>query len=115
MSHDLIGLWTFLTLNNVELDFVAFLEALVSVDLNGAVMDKNIGPIIAPDKAVAFCVIKPLDFAFVLRHEPCPSLWCKFGWGRRHQPACSKRRRRGWFGLPVILAGEESDEVAKRN
>jgi len=74
MANNLVGLRTFLTLNNIEFDFVAFLEALVSVELNSAVMDENVRSIIASYKAVALCVIKPLDFAFVLRHEPCPSL-----------------------------------------
>lgn len=74
MADDLISLRTFLTLNDVELYFVALFEALVTVELNCAVVDENVRSIIASYKAVAFCVIEPLDFAFVLRHEPCPSL-----------------------------------------
>lgn len=74
MADDLIGLRSLLTLNDVEFYLVALLEAFVPIDLNSAVVDENVRSIIASYKAVAFCVIEPLDFAFVLRHEPCPSL-----------------------------------------
>lgn len=74
MADDLVSLRTLLPLNDVEVYFVAFLETFVSVDLDGAVVYENVRTIIASDKAVTFRIIEPLDFAFVLRHEPCPSL-----------------------------------------
>ncbi len=62
---DLIGLWPFLALNDIELDIVSFFQAFVAVKLNRAVMNKNIWSIIAANEAIAFCVVEPLHFAFV--------------------------------------------------
>lgn len=81
MTDDLVSLRAFLALNNVEFYFVAFFQAFVAIDLNGAVVYKNVGSIVASDKAVPFCIVKPFDLAFVLRHEPCPSLKADYGWG----------------------------------
>jgi len=64
----LIGLWTLGALNDVELYFVTFLEALVSLALNRAVMNENVGSTIATQEAVAFSVVKPLYCALVLCH-----------------------------------------------
>jgi hypothetical protein len=66
---DLVGLRAFLPLNNVKLDIIAFFQALVAVDNNGAVMDEDIRAIIAADEAVAFCIVEPFNFAFVLGHR----------------------------------------------
>ena len=67
-SSDTIGLRTFLSLNDVEFDLVPFFQALVSIELDSAVMDKHVGSIVAADKAVTLRVIEPLHFAFVLSH-----------------------------------------------
>jgi hypothetical protein len=63
-----IGLGTFLSLNDVEFHLVPFFQALVSIELDRAVMDKHVGSIVAADKAVTLRVIEPLHFAFVLSH-----------------------------------------------
>jgi len=63
-----IGLRTLLSLNDVEFHFVPFFQALVSIELDSAVMDKHVGSIVAADKAVTLRVIEPLHFAFVLSH-----------------------------------------------
>jgi hypothetical protein len=63
-----IGLGTFLPLNDVEFDLVPFFQALVSIELNRAVMDKHVGSIVPADKAVTLRVIEPLHFAFMLSH-----------------------------------------------
>jgi hypothetical protein len=63
-----IGLGSFLPLNDIELDLVAFFQALVSIQLNRAVVHKHIGSIVPADKAITLCVVKPLDFSFVLSH-----------------------------------------------
>jgi len=68
-TRDGVCLRPLLSLYDVELDFVAFLQALVSVELNCAVMHKHVGTVISPDKAVTLRVVEPLDFAFVLSHE----------------------------------------------
>jgi hypothetical protein len=63
-----IGLRTFLSLNDVKFDLVPFFQALVTIELDRAVMDKHVGSIIPADKAVTLRVIEPLHFAFVLSH-----------------------------------------------
>jgi hypothetical protein len=61
---------TLLSLNNFELDVIAFLEALITLRLDGTVMDEHIGPIIPANKAEALCVIEPFHFTFDSRHVP---------------------------------------------
>jgi hypothetical protein len=58
-----IGLGTFLTLNDIELDLIVLFQGLVSIQLNRRVVDEYIRPIIAP-----------LDLPFVLSHRILPSL-----------------------------------------
>lgn len=70
----LVGLRTLLTFNDVEFDFVAFFQTFVPIDLDGAVVHKDVRTLIASDKSITLCVVKPLDLACVLSHEPCPSL-----------------------------------------
>ena len=69
-----VRLGAFLALNDVELDVVAFFEAFVSVELDGRVVDEDIGTVFASDESIAFCVVKPFDLAFVSSHVPCPFL-----------------------------------------
>jgi len=63
-----IGLRTLLALNDVEFHLVPFFQALVSIELDRAVMNKHVGSIIPADKAITLRVIEPLHFAFVLSH-----------------------------------------------
>jgi hypothetical protein len=63
-----IGLRTFLSLNDVEFDLVPFFQALVSIELDRAVMNKHVGSIIPANETVTLRVIEPLHFAFVLSH-----------------------------------------------
>jgi hypothetical protein len=81
MANYLISLRALLSLNNVKFYFVAFFQTFVPIDLDGAVVHENVRSIIASDKTVAFCVVEPFDLAFVLRHEPCPSLESRFRLG----------------------------------
>jgi hypothetical protein len=60
----------FLSLDNFELDIIAFLEALIALRLDGTVVDEHIGPIIPANKAEALCVIEPFHFSFYSRHVP---------------------------------------------
>src|SRR4029077_18429102 len=57
-------LWAFLPLDNFELDIVALLEALISLRLDGTVVDEHIRPVIAADETEALCVVEPFHFAF---------------------------------------------------
>ena len=59
-----------LPLDNFELNIIAFLEALVTLGLDGTVVDEHIGTIIAADETKALCVIKPFHFTFNSRHVP---------------------------------------------
>jgi len=63
-----IGLRTFLSLNDVKFHFVPFFQALVSIELDGAVMNKHVGSVVPADKAITLRVVEPLHFAFVLSH-----------------------------------------------
>jgi hypothetical protein len=62
---------TFLSLDNFELDVITLLEALITLRLDGTVMDEHIGPVIPANKAEALCVIEPFHFTFDSRHVPC--------------------------------------------
>lgn len=98
VSNDLVGLRPFLPLNNVELYLIAFFQTLVPIDLDGAVMDKYVGPVVSSDKAVTLRIIKPFDLTLVLSHEPCPSLK-QIAVGET--PTCLiERRGIGRFGFP---------------
>jgi hypothetical protein len=63
-----IGLGTFLSLNDVEFHLVPFFQALVSIELDRAVMHKHVGAVIPANKSISLRVIEPLHFAFVLSH-----------------------------------------------
>ena len=56
-----------------EFDRVAFLQALVALRSDCAVVYKNVGTISAPDEPVSLCVVEPLDRAFQTFHVPTPS------------------------------------------
>jgi len=68
-----VRLRALLALNNVELDFVAFFERFVSVQLDCRVVDEYIWPVFASDESVALGVVKPLNLSFVLSHSFLPS------------------------------------------
>jgi hypothetical protein len=59
-TRNLVSLGALCPLDDVELDLIAFFQALVTFALNGTVMDEDIGPALAAEKAVALCVIEPL-------------------------------------------------------
>ena len=65
-TRDLIGLGTFRSLNDVELNLVALFEALVPLALNGTVMYEDVCPALSAEEAVTFCVVEPLYGAFIL-------------------------------------------------
>ena len=69
-AGDLIGLRSFLALDDIELDIIPFFQAFVTVKLNRAVVNEYIRAIITPNEAIAFCIVEPLHFAFVRCHEP---------------------------------------------
>ena len=64
----------FLSLHDFEFNIIALLEALVSLRLDGTVVDEHIGSIITADKAEALCVIEPFHFTFNSRHVPYSGL-----------------------------------------
>lgn len=69
---DLVGLGAFLTLDDFELHVVTFLKTLISFRNDGAVVYENIRPFVAADESKSLRVVKPLDFAFHLRHLLLP-------------------------------------------
>jgi hypothetical protein len=54
------SLRTFRPLHNLKLDSLSFLQSAVAVANDSGIMNENIRTIVAPDKAIAFRVIKPL-------------------------------------------------------
>ena len=54
---------TFWSLHNFEFDHVPFLQCAVAVPHNGGIVNEHIRAIVAPDKAVTFCVIEPFHGA----------------------------------------------------
>ena len=79
-----ICLRAFLALDDVEFDFIAFLERLVPIQLDRGVVYKYIRPVFASDKSVALGVVEPLDLTFELSHRLLPS-WCFLRGIRREQ------------------------------
>jgi len=76
LPHDTIRLRTFLTGHNVELDWVAFLERLVTVNLNGGIVNEDIGTIFTTDEAEALCIVEPFDCSLVLMSHRLSSFLC---------------------------------------
>jgi hypothetical protein len=64
--EDLISLRAFGSLNDVELDLVAFFEALIALALDGAVVHEDVGATLAAEESVSLCVVEPLYGAFIL-------------------------------------------------
>ena len=65
-ARDLIGLGTLGSLDDVELNLIAFFEAFVALALDRAVVDEDVSPAIPSEEAVALCVVEPLHGAFIL-------------------------------------------------
>ena len=61
---------SFLTLSDFEFHWVTFLQALVSLGSNCAVVNKYVRAIRASDEPVSFGVIEPLDGSFQTFHVP---------------------------------------------
>jgi hypothetical protein len=66
----LIGLGALGALDDVELDLIAFFEALVAFALYGCVVNEYVGALIATEETVPFCIVKPLHCSPVLCHVP---------------------------------------------
>ena len=67
---DVRSLRSLLTLGDLELHLVAFLQALVSLRSDRAVVNEDVRSIGAPNETVAFRVIEPLDGSFQSFHTP---------------------------------------------
>ena len=65
-TRDLVGLGALGSLDDVELDLIAFLEALVALALDRTVVNEDVGATLAAEKAVALCVVEPLYGALIL-------------------------------------------------
>src|SRR3954468_3848623 len=63
-----VGLRALLALGDVELDPLAFFEALVAVGLDGAVVNEDVTAAVHGDEAVALLRVEPLDRALCHNH-----------------------------------------------
>ena len=79
------GLRSFLTLGDLKLHLVAFLQAFVPLRTDRAVMYKNIRAIRAANEPVTFRVIEPLHGSFQAFHVP-PAFRTPFTGGLRTCP-----------------------------
>jgi|SRR5579864_381236 len=67
---NVLCLRAFLALDYFKFNVIAFLQAFVTLGLDGAVVDKHIGAVFPANKAEALCVVKPFHFTFNSRHDP---------------------------------------------
>jgi hypothetical protein len=58
------GLRSFRPLDNLEFNRIPFIQGLVTLGYDRRVMDKHIRTSIAPDEAITFRIVEPLDRAF---------------------------------------------------
>jgi hypothetical protein len=65
-ARDLIRLGTLRSLDDIELNLIAFFKALIAFALNGAVVNEDVCPAIPAEEAVTLSVVKPFYGAFVL-------------------------------------------------
>src|ERR1700730_12759480 len=65
-TRDLIGLGALASLNDVEFHLVALFEALITLALDGAVVNEDVSPALAAEESVTLCVVEPLYGAFIL-------------------------------------------------
>jgi hypothetical protein len=64
-SDYVTGLWTFLPFDDLELHVIAFLQALVTIRADCAVVHENVSiAIVTTDEAESFRVIEPFDGPF---------------------------------------------------
>jgi hypothetical protein len=61
--HNILSLKSFGPFGDVEFHMVAFIQRLESTGLDSGMVHENIIPGIAPDKSVAFFIVKPLNYA----------------------------------------------------
>src|SRR5271165_1400708 len=67
---DVRCLGAFLPLHNLNLHCIAFLQALVALGSDRAVMDKDVRATLSSEEPVSFRIVKPLDGAFQTFHVP---------------------------------------------
>src|ERR1700730_6194567 len=118
-SH-ICSLRSFRTLDNFEFNGVPFVQGFVSLAYDCRVMDKDIWTVIAPDEAVAFRVIEPLDRAFhhstaihfMLVPQPVSQI------PERTTPTCifsSRRQLRRFFLLLFVQLSDSLDAKFRPN
>ena len=59
---------SFLALHDIEFNSVVFLQALVSVRSNCAVVNKNIRAIVSPEKTETLGIVEPLHYTLLTFH-----------------------------------------------
>jgi hypothetical protein len=62
--YHICSLWPFLTIDNLELDRVALLQAFVTLRNQGTVVYEYVRAIVTTDKAEALCIVEPFYGSF---------------------------------------------------
>jgi len=70
---DHVGLWTLLSLRDLELDPLSLFQGAVAVHLDRAVVDEHVRTTVYRDEAVSLLRVEPLDGA--LSHSKLPYCW----------------------------------------
>jgi len=69
-GNNVLCLRAFLTLDNIKLYTLAFIQVAVAFSYDGVVVDENVPASIALDEAVAFRAIEPLNYTlFTVGHD----------------------------------------------
>ena len=64
----IISLQSLGALDDIELNLVTLLEGLISILLDGTVVDEDIWTVTSAEEAESLCAIEPFHFTFVLCH-----------------------------------------------
>ncbi len=63
-------LWAFRTVGNLELHFIAFVQGLKPIFLNGGEVNEDIISVVSRNEPVAFFLVKPFDTTFGHYNSP---------------------------------------------
>src|SRR3954468_874403 len=99
---DVAGLRAFRTVNDLELDRLAFLERAETVALNGRVVHEDVTASVALDEPVALGVVEPLDLACDT-HRSLPA--CCDAASRRLTNIRDQKKRPRVCGLSLTAPG----------
>ena len=103
-ADDMVCLWALAALDDVELDIVTFLQALVAFALDGTVVNEDVCPAFVSEKAEALRVVEPLHRTLILCQFEHSLRWPEVGWLARIAGPVLYDAERGQNGFPSALS-----------